>query len=1003
MKQKLVFVAMLIAFAIASQNAFSQSRRVTGVVRSAQDSTTIPGVNIFVVSAPSIGTATNIDGRFEIQVPQDAKLLRFTFVGIVTQDVNIEGKSNVNVVMKPETMDLEEVVVVGYGIQRKEALTSAVSKVETKNIKAVSESSIEKTLQGNAAGVMVTSSRGIPGAAPVVQVRGATSINAGTEPLYVIDGIPVVSGTTGASQSFSALSFINPNDIKSISILKDAGAAAIYGSRAANGVVIIETKSGGEGKTKFDVTIEKGLSSVINNGFRMLNSSELLELQREAVENSAKYYNNPATYDWTNPASNYYLPDELANTNTDWWDEVTRTGVMANYNVAASGGTKNNRFYISGGYHENQGAIMNYDFNRYTGNAKFDHISLNEKFKVGSKFTGAYSKQNFVYDNSGGVLPWENPIFAAMAIPPYYAPFNPDGTVNFDLHGSHGNYNPYGIQEYQDQFQEYSRLINTTYLGYKFIPSLEFTSTFGLDYGYTKSTDWEDPRAPIFAGGEGEYSELHEYDLKMTTSNVLNFSKVFADKHSVTVTLGQEASREGYSYISGGGKGATYQMPYLSTTVADGQSISGHPSEITSTSLFAFASYGFNSRYYLQASIRRDGSSVFGKDNKYGNFGSVSGSWRINQEPFFNVDFINDLKLRASYGSTGNSSIGWYASKGNYFVATYNGGSSLLPSTIENPDLRWEKKSTADVALDFGVLGNRITGTIEYYNSKTTDLLLSKLLSFTSGFGAVLSNVGSLRNTGIELTLQTQNVKGVVEWTTSLNMSFPRSEVISLGADEFVGTNIRYRVGGKFQEYWLKKYAGVCPANGMPMWYDANGNITFNYGEAARYNVGDPNPDFFGSITNNIAWKGLSLDFMFYFMYGNEIMFTDRHYAEHDGGTWGDNANANQLRRWQKPGDVTDTPKPLVSNATGSADWNTSRWVDDGSYLRLKFVTLAYSLPQSLLGKAKLSKVTLYAKGTNLWTRAHVNGLDVERGIDGSGSYRYPNTKSFSFGVDISF
>ena len=444
-------------------------------------------------------------------------------------------------------------------------------------------------------------------------------------------------------------------------------------------------------------------------------------------------------------------------------------------------------------------------------------------------------------------------------------------------------------------------------------------------------------------------------------------------------------------------------MPYLSTTVAEGQYISGNPSKLTRTSYFGVLSYSYDSRYYLQGSIRQDGASVFGNDNKYGTFGSISGAWRISEESFFNYDLINNLKLRGSYGSIGNSDIAWYASKGYYSVITYNGESSLLPDKIENPDLKWEKTTTTDIALDFGILKNRISGTFEYFWSKTTDNLLFQELSYTSGFSSVLRNIGSLRNEGLEITLQTENLKGELSWNTSFNISFPKSEILDLGGEDYVGTTYRSRVGGAYMEYWMYKYAGVNPANGMPMWYDANGNLTSTYSEASREFVGSPEPDFYGGLTNTLSYKGISLDFMFYFVYGNEVIFTDRYYSEHDGAAWGGNANTNQLNRWQNPGDITDTPKPLVNNPTGANDWSTSRWLDDGSYLRLKFVTLSYALPQTLLNKVKLSNVTIYAKGTNLLTFSNVNGLDPERGSTGSGSYKYPNTRSFSLGVQIGF
>lgn len=995
---------ILMPLLMAAHPLFAQSRKITGVVRTAQDNIPVPGASVIVLSDKvTMGTTTDSEGKFEIDVPAGVTTLQFGFLGMISQDVVIGNRTQLEVFLEEEFISLEELVVVGYAVQRKEALTTSVSVVGGEKLTRVSDSNVEKLIQGNAPGVLVSSSRGNPGSAASILIRGASSINAGTQPLYVVDGVPVVSGTTGAAQSFSVLSSMNPNDIKSITILKDAGATAIYGSRAANGVVLIETKAGAQGKTAIDISYENGFSSVSNQGIKMLNSEQLLMLQREAVQNSYALTGN-ANFDWTNPESQYYLPDQLAETNTNWWDEVTKIGRMDNLNLSISGGEKNNSFFLSGSYHNNEGAVMNFDFQRYTGTAKVDHKSSNGNIIAGAKFMGSFSTQNFVFDASGGVLPWENPIFASMAIPPYISPFNPDGTVNQDLKGSHGNYNPYVVEMYQNKYQDYAKALTSAYAGYKFLNMFELKSTFGLDYGITKNYQFNDPRANIYAGDEGAVWESHGYRTTLVSTNQLNFSKVFSEVHSVSAIAGQETSLDRYSYISGGGKGGTHELPYLSTLVSEDQYIGGNPSDLNRLSFFGYATYSFDSRYYLQASVRRDGASVFGRDNQWANFGSVSGSWKVTNEEFFSVDQINDLKLRASYGTTGNSDIDWYQWQGIYSVPTYDGNSGLLPSTIENPNLRWEKTASLDIAIDYSVLNNRVSGTFEYYNNKTTDMLLSKELSYTSGFGSVMTNVGSLRNTGWELSLNTINLEGELQWATGLNMSFPSSKILDLDGAEYVGTAMyQHRVGGKYVEYWMYQYAGVNLADGMPMWYDEDGNITFEYSKAGRAYAGSPEPDFYGSFTNNFSWKGLALDFMFYFMYGNEVIFNERRYTEHDGNNWGDNANTNQLRRWQKPGDITDTPKPLVNSATGAYDWNCSRWVDDGSYIRLKYVTLSYMLPKVITKRLNVNRIVISAKANNIWTLANVNGLDVERGDWGTGSFVYPATRSVTFGVNLSF
>lgn len=977
-----------------------KKRKIKGKVTIKGETEGMPGVNIYVKENPGVGISTDMDGKFELNIPESSKTLIIKMIGFKTLEVKIGVQAEFDIVIEEETSMMDEVVVTGYLVQSREELTSSVAHVESKKLTEVNVSSIDKAFQGTAAGVTSTSSRGMPGSFASVRIRGTGSINAGSDPLYIIDGVQVITGGLGTSISSNALSSLNPEDIESLTVLKDAAATAIYGSKAANGVVVITTKSGKKGRTKINVKIEKGVSMMPDNGFDMMNSKELLQYQREAVDNARAHYGNDK-YNWTDPNGDYYLPDNLANTDTDWWDEITRNGAMENYQVNFSGGNNNTTFYISGSYYNDEGPIVGFGFERFTGNIKLDHTSDNKKFKTGTKITGSYTDQKWLVDDSGGRYAWENPIFAAMVIPPFYKVKNADGSFNWDLNGVHGDYNPVGVAENTDKDIQYYKIMSSSYASYEILKGLTIKTTFGLEYNTTRNREYSTPSIPIWVDKKGNVYGRQSMGYRWTWQNLLTYKKTFLEKHNVTLMAGYEASREKYEYIWGSGEGANDDIPYLSA-VSEKQEVGewyGYQGMISS---FSYLNYSYDGKYYLSASIRDDGASVFGEDKRHALFGSVGLGWSISNEKWFNIEQINNLKLRYSYGTTGNSDIGWYKSKGLYSTTNYNSKGGMLPDQLANPDLQWEKSATHNVAIDYSVLNNRISGTIEAYKSITTDMLFNQELSYTSGFGSLMTNVGEMERTGLELSLNSINIDTEFKWVTQFNISFPESEIISLGRNGNPGTGTRRNeVGYPVSSYWMYDYAGVNPANGLPLWKDEKGNLTSDYSKAVRVHVGSPEADFYGGITNSFSYKGFNLSCMFYFNYGNEIIYYDRFYSEHDGSNFGSNANIYALERWTKPGDVTSVPKPIVDNPTKSNDWSTSRWLDDGSYVRLKSLTLSYSLPKNIVQMANLQKLSVYIQGTNLWTHSNVHGLDPERGTSGTGAYKYPTPRAFIIGMDI--
>ncbi|TAJ11512.1 SusC/RagA family TonB-linked outer membrane protein [Marinilabiliaceae bacterium JC017] len=957
----------------------------------------LPGVNVFEKSNPTNGVITGIDGGYSIKLSGEDAVLSFSFIGFNAQEITVAGRREINITLVEETLEMDEVVVVGYGTQRKEALTSSVSTVGKKKIEAVTVTSVEKALQGNTAGVLVTNAVGQPGGFASVTIRGVGSINASSSPLYVVDGVPVISGSaTSFSTSSNFLSSLNPADIETMTVMKDAAATAIYGARASNGVVLITTKQGKEGKTQINFNMELGFSDMTQTNVRMTNSDELLELQRESVENAREYFGSDE-YDWTGPNGDYYLPDELANSSTDWYDEVTQLGKFESYNLSARGGNEKTNFFVSGSWFDQEGTIICTGFQRFSARLNLEH-KLNDWLSFGINTTVSATDQDYSSDGYA----YENPIYASSNIVPYVGPYNEDGSYNWDLMGSVGNYNPVANLNLHKRNSDVNSLMNTSFLKIQILPELSFKTTLGIDYKDVRDHEYITPQTLFGQELDGGVTEKVKEYYNWTSSNILTYNKIFADVHSLDVLGGYELNSYKSDYVYASGGGANDDIPNLSG-VSKNQSVGGNASDYSGISMFTRANYSYNGRYYVSGSLRRDGSSRFGPNNKWALFGSASLGWAISREEFFNVSFINNLKLRASYGTTGNSSIGYYSYYGLYGSSIYNSNGGLRPDQIANPDLQWESAETSNLALDFGFF-NRINGTVEYFWRKSTDMLINEELSLTTGQSSILRNLGSMMNQGLEFQVSTQNIKGEFSWITDFNISFPKSEFLDLGGMDYIpnGGLQRRVVGGSWSDWYMADYAGVDPGTGLAMYYDENGNITHDSNEANKRICGSPEPDFYGGLSNTFLYKGIELDFMFQFNYGNEVMFNERSSTEHDGSrVFNANVNDNQLDRWQQPGDITSVPMPIYNNDTNSNLWNSDRYLEDGSYLRLKSVSLSYNLPKKWLAKVRVGNLKVFTKGTNLWTLSSVNGFDPEVNSAGYASFNYPVSRTIVFGVNV--
>lgn len=995
MKKLVVFLASLLFIGLSIVQA--QTVRITGTVTSSDDEMPLPGVSVYV-KGTSIGISTNIDGVYDISVPENTQALSFSFVGYQAQDVLIAGKSVIDVVLNSESELLDEVVVVAYGTVKREAKTGSVSEVNSETIADAPVTSVDKMLSGKLAGVQITSSTGQPGADSQIRIRGTSSINAGNEPLWVIDGIPVMQGDqsyfTNTSNTMSA---IDPNDIESITVLKDAAAASIYGSRAANGVILVTTKKGKAGLASFKMSAKTGYSQLANdNDFKLANGQQLLGYQRDAIVNSG---NDP-----DDPNGKYYRPMTLLEgTQTNWMDHLTRLGKMNEVKLSASGGNDKSNYYSSLSYHNNEGVYYGINFEKITIRVNTDY-KLTDKLTSGARFNVAYTKSS---DVSMQDLYYANPAFAGICIQPWTKPYNDDGTHSLNI-PENSNTNPRATAAYDDQWEKQYRALGSYYLSYKPVDKIELKTNNAIETTFGEGRRYWDPGAHAsYVDGVLQSSTLQYTQL--TTSNTINYSDVFLENHFVRVLVGQEAMRKTYDsyYIYSPGVDPSIPYPNTSTTELDEGGYSYNTR--TLLSFFGILDYNYNGKYYLQASIREDGSSLFGEDNQWGTFWSVGGSWNIHKEKFMeNFDFLNILKLRVSYGVNGNNNIDAYEAYGVYASTGYNGGTGMLPNTPPNSKLSWELNKTWNAGIDFGLLKGRLNGSVDVYSRQTEDMLLDKQVPQTTGFSTNFANIGSLENNGVEFQLSGDIVKlKDLTWSAGFNIAYNKSKVTDLAGVDYISyaddSKLRYVVGKQLFNFYLRDYYGVNPSNGEALWRTEDGTLTNNVNEANYIYAGSPEPKFVGGFNTEVSWKGFLLSAALQFKQGNKVLVGENAYLHSDGSQMTRNISVESLNYWKEPGDVGVNPMPVAGNTSNSSSSYSTRFLEDGSYCRISDVSLSYTLPKKINNILKVSGLKVYVSGLNLYTFHDVAFWDPERGVDGVGYGVYPMTKTFVAGLELSF
>lgn len=1003
---------ILIAFICLGVLQYSYSQtKITGKV-SSEEGETLPGVSV-VVKGTTQGTVTDIDGSYSISVPSDASTLVFSFVGMNTQEVSINGKSVIDVQMSADIKQLSEVVIVGYGTQKKKDITSAVSTIDTDEIQNVPASySFDGAIQGKTAGLNVSSSSATPGSAINVNIRGVTSINASSQPLYVVDGVPIVTGNNSALNSniqpINPLADINPNDIESISVLKDASAAAIYGSRGANGVIIITTKRGTAGKTKFNIGYYTGISEISNTP-ELMTSQEWISFMNAAAE-----YDGLGENYWNSSLGD---PSDESIPTYNAYDYIFRTGVTHNADVSVQGGNDNTKFYISGNYFNQEGIQIGQNFERISGRINLDH-SASSKLGLGTSIlVSRTNHQRTVNENDEyGV------VINAQAWDPTAPLTQDDGSYTdpFKHYGWWALENPLFIAEQYINTSATSRALTSVFATYDFTDKLSFKTTWSVDYNSLTDESFIPAGGKESDVGNGIYGTYEE--LAWLNENTLTYNLQLNDNHQFNFLAGftMQESRQDFSTITGTGFPSN---DVIKISTAANSTGSSNSSSFGFLSYLGRVNYSFKGKYLANFTVRSDGSSRFGTNSRYGTFPSGSVGWVISEESFLSSSpVLSNLKLRASYGTIGNAGIGNFTWRGAYSLgASYNGSGGTSPSILENPDLSWEKTTQLNIGIDVGLFEERISLTADYFTKNTTDLLLEKDVPGTTGFKTTQSNFGEIENKGFEVSLNATVLrKQDFEWSTNINFSHIENEVVDVLNDgQIVSRNFVILEGEALSQLYLIKFLGVDPFTGDAVFEDINSDGIINLDD--RQPVGSGIPNYFGGFSNTFRYKGLSLDVFFQFSGGNKIYNQSRHAYENYGslqsGIPYGNQSKNSLDYWKQPGDITDIPRPsLAGPGDPDAQWQrfSTQYLEDGDFVRLKNVKLAYNIPSSLIEKWGLSSVQVYAQGRNLITWTNYLGFDPEVSTNTSGTEELNSlqgedfgtlgqARTYSFGINIGF
>ncbi len=1047
-----IALLLLAAFFIGTQGLNAQVRRVSGNVTDAADGAPVPGVSV-VVKGTTLGTVTSLDGTYQLDVPATANALVFSFVGMRTQEVPITGNV-VNVAMVTETFGVDEVLVVAYGTAKKSSFTGSAERVDAEKLEKIQTASVAKALEGAASGVQVTGGNGQPGSSANIRIRGIGSVNASSAPLYVVDGAPFDG----------SLNSINTNDIESITVLKDATSAALYGSRGANGVIIITTKKGAAGKSSVNVKASLGGVSRAIPEYDRVTIPEYYELMWEGWRNSLVIANKQTPenaailasggttngivaklggYNSYNVANDKLIgldgklnPEAQLLYADDWNEALAQTGLRQDYNISLSGGNDKTNYFASVSYLDEEGMVKWSEFDRFT--ARVGATSqVNDWLKFDASLSGSTSKQ-FGFLAEGTYT--TNPFYYGRMMGPIFPIYQYDknGNQSLDANGDPifdmgGGSSIYAWPGHTRPYAPNSNLIVTlprderstrmNGMSARVAGEISFLKDFKLrlsgntDLGNYFYTTYQNH---LFADAEavkGRSTKQYTLFKSYTFNQVLTWNKVF-NAHTVGLLAGHENYEYLENYVWATRTGFTIPTTELvAASVAEGSSSAAD--EYANEGFLFQGNYDYSGKYYLSGSFRYDGSSRFYKDSRWGSFWSLGGSWRASEENFMKgVSWVDNLKLKVSYGEQGNDDIGnYYGWQSLYSIDDRNNGNfnGAVHSQLENKELQWEKNANLNAGIEFGLF-KRIKGEIDWFRRESSNLLFSVPLPESSGLSSKWANIGTMNNQGIELQLAVDVIKlKDFLWNIDLNATHYTNEItkMPLGTDgkpqEIISGTKKLAEGHSIYDFWLREYAGVDETDGSALYYkdvkDTDGNVTGrettkDQNAASYYYMGSSIPAVYGGVTNNLSWKGLSLSVLLTYQLDGLIYDTNWAALMHTGA-FGSHWSKDILNRWQKAGDKTDVPR--VQNNYTAATAASSRYLTDASFVSLRNVTLSYALPPSWINKLDMQSLKLFATGDNLGLISKRKGMDPQQTFGGTADHTYIPSRIISFGINVTF
>jgi TonB-linked SusC/RagA family outer membrane protein len=989
----------------------SRKKRVTGVVKDVMGEPLI-GANVVEKGRSTNGVITDFNGKFTLEVDESASLV-VSYIGYLAQDIPTKGKGDFHIILKEDTNTLDEVVVTGYGDFKKATYTGSASVLTTEKLEALPVVSVGQMIESNIPGISVvagTSSQ--PGAKTTLRVRGVASMNASTEPLYVLDGVPIpsydLSNFTSMSEAggMGFIETLNPADIESITVLKDVASASLYGAKGANGVVLITTKKGKEGKLRVNMAAKYGITDFAYTYRPLMGGEERRKLIHEGLVNFQldKGVSEQEAQQYADANIDQYAK-RLPQGYSDWESALFKTGYQQDYNLSASAGNQNSSFIGSLGYTKQTGVSLNSEMERFTG--RVDASNKYKKVEFGMNASFSWTKNVHLPEGKF----YGSAIYASKVnLTPSTPIYNEDGTYASGYRENNG-YNPILEAEVNDYYARTVRAMGTAKIAYNVWDNLKVSSVFTVDYSLTKDFFFQSPDGRDGATYQGRGRMQMTDRIRYTSQNNLTYSKTFG-KHSVSAVTAFEVMKYDYEDLYAAKKTYGQDINTSLGNAADPIDADQKLQEDALMSYVASVNYSYDDKYYASFSFRRDGSSRLSPDTRWGNFWSLSASWRLSQERFMQPlkSVLSDLKLRASYGVNGNLPSSYYGYQSTYTTgAFYSGKPSPWESTLGNEELTWEKNYALNLGLDIGLF-SRVNVSLDWYTRTTKDLLMSKQLNSISGFSSLLTNVGQMRNTGVELEVRSNNIKTKdFSWTTAFNLSHNKNKILKLAdLPWFVDGRYVRKEGYPFNTIYLREYVGVDPETGSALYYDnqqdENGNYTKNKvtdpGQASPIPLKDITPTISGGFMNTFNYKFIDLSFNLSYSFGGYSYDNASYILQDDGYSVISNKSTEQRRRWQKPGDITDVPRFVYGNKKGG-NYNSSRAIHSTDHIRLKSLILGLNAPKAWLQKLGIGNARIYFSGTNLLTWAAYDQYDPE--MSGVVGFYTPPLKTYAFGLELKF